>query len=268
MLLSYNRGVSARSFPLLSGALVAALASGCLDLGAPQPGRAPSSAPQATPAPNYTVAYRVGDLWDRFDGRLEIYDRRRWFWLDVRDSSGKTPLEAPRVAVVAPPGLTPPQVYEIQKEQGSDRYFLRVRFYDPGPGYRMAVQTKGARGEAEMAEFDLPEVLPAARQAGAISLAYTASPSLGRPFVPAVVTVRASDPAGKAATLDQAPKVRVVNPCGWGPSGAFEPVPGEAGAYSYQVPQDEMIDVTGNYKIKVYPVSDQASYVEYTYETR
>lgn len=220
------------------------------------------------PPKTYAVTFRVGELWDASDGRLEIYDRRRWLWLDVRDPGGKPPLEPPMVAVRGPQHLAQPQVYEVQKDQSGDRFFVRVRFYDPGAGYRLVIQTRTPSGTTESVAFDLPEVGPAVRRAGDFSLAYTASPSFGRPLVPALLTVRAADPAGAAATLGAPPRVRLTNPCGWGPIGTFSAVPGEAGAYAFEVPRDEIIEVTGNYKVKVYPLSDQASYVEYTYETR
>lgn len=250
-------------------AFAAALLSGCPgNAGLANGGSAGSPPPGASPGPTYTVAYRVGDAWDAHDDRLEVYDRRRWFWLDVRDARGKPPPEPPQVAVLAPPGFTPAQVYEVQKEQNTDRFFVRVRFYEPGRGYRLAVQAKSPRGESEVKAFDLPEVMPALREAGALRLSYTASPALGKPMVPAILTIRVTDSADRAVSLDKAPKIRLTNPCGWGPHGTFSPVPGEIGAYSFEVPGDEMIDVTGTYKIKVFPLTDPASYVEYTYETR
>ncbi|MBM3274742.1 MAG: hypothetical protein FJZ00_06295 [Candidatus Sericytochromatia bacterium] len=59
-----------------------------------------------------------------------------------------------------------------------------------------------------------------------------------------------------------------MNPCGWGPSGTFSAVPGTAGKYEWAIPKDEVIDVTGNYRLKVYAGANPNSFVEYLYETR
>ncbi|MBM3271423.1 MAG: hypothetical protein FJZ01_27620, partial [Candidatus Sericytochromatia bacterium] len=216
-------------------------------------------------APAYTLAFRMGQSWETADDRFEIYDQRRWLWLEVRDPAGKPPAAFPAVSIAAPAGKTSPQVYPVQAAAGG-RHQARLRFYEPGAGYALTVAVPLGNATQTLTAA-LPEVLPARREVGSYGLEYRATPARGTPAVPARLRFAAAQ-GTSAAALPVAPVVKVVNPCGWGPEGTCSAAADVPGAYDWEIPASEVIDVTGNYRIKVYPLSDPATYVEYLYETR
>jgi hypothetical protein len=128
-------------------------------------------------------------------------------------------------------------------------------------GYELGLSIP-AEAATRSVTLPLPEVLPARRQVGSLRLDYQASPSRGKALEPATITIR-TDPAP-----ERAPRVKIVNPCGWGPEGTFSVTADAPQTYTWEVPATEIIEVTGNYRIKIYPLAEEATYAEFTFETR
>jgi len=191
--------------------------------------------------------------------RLVAHDRA----LYLAASSPRGEAHMPDLAILAPEGITPPIQEPPVWEQSRGLWTIRLRFLEPSSGYRVV-----DRLVPEAAGVAVPVVAPAEAALEGVTLAMGAVPAVTGPGVPVTLTFRLTSTS--TSTRDY--HIRVINPCGWGPE-ATRSVASLPATISMVIPQEEVIDVTGNYPIRIADVTGGKTYTQankatFTYLTR
>lgn len=216
----------------------------------------------------YLVDYRFGKDWDSADNKLETNDRTRYLFLKIQGSKGNWGGDPPTVEASAPAGSDFPQVDSVSRDDTTGYFTSRVRFYAAGTGYKLRVKLGDPKAPLQTDILDLPPVELSRRIAGDRALTFLADPPIGSPFVPVKFTLQGYDLAGQPATSSGPVRMRMTNPCGWGPEATFSADPASLGRYTATIPADDIIEVTGNYRVKIFPLSDGTTSVDFAYQTK
>ena len=172
----------------------------------------------------------------------------------------------PDIRITGPAGTEPPILEDPVWEESRKAWTVRVRFLEPGTGYQVRDMAR-----PDSLNLDVPPVLPARTLLDGRTVSMTASPSVSGPGVPVVLSFALEYPTG-SLPVDRLYALRVINPCGWGPEATVS-VPAAADRFEMTLSASDMIDVTGNYTIRVADLSGERAYKDapkatFTYMTR
>ncbi|MEB3237148.1 MAG: hypothetical protein VKO64_05940 [Candidatus Sericytochromatia bacterium] len=216
-----------------------------------------------TPAPTPVASFPWTVSWLQRDKtpatRLAAHDRA--LYLAVSGASGESRM--PDLMVMPPEGVTPPIQEPPVWEQSRGLWTIRLRFLEPSTGYRVV-----ERGAPDGTDVAVPPVEPSLAALEGVTLVMGAAPAVTGPGVPVTLRFRLSATSQTARDYH----IRVINPCGWGPE-ATRSVATLPATISMVIPSEEVIDVTGNYTIRVADVTGGKTYAQaakatFTYLTR
>ncbi|MBM3266262.1 MAG: hypothetical protein FJZ01_01320 [Candidatus Sericytochromatia bacterium] len=246
---------------LLAGLFAAATLAACAAI-VPPPGN-PGSGAKSGAAGDGAFALHVGPSASILDAALETYDMKRALWLSVGDA-WPDPIGT-EIRVLPPAGLRPPTMSAPIYIPTTRTYRAKVRFYDPGEGYKLTVGWNTTAGKAESRSYDLPPVRPMTRDWGGLRIEFTADPSLGRASQSAVLSLRGRSAGGQPADPPAPYRFEFTDACGWLSGGTFSADPGTPGLYKATTLVGDMSNA-GDYRLRIFPHSDRASYIDFAYE--
>ncbi len=252
---------------LLTALLAALPLAGCPGEGA-LPGGGATASPTGKPtlvpgAMPYTV--HIGPTLTGQEEQFEAYDTRRSLWITLAE--GLSGLEAPKITAAGPPGVQPPAVYEPVFVASARAYKAKARFYEPGSGYKLTVVWTSPEGAVASHSIDLPDVRPATRRWGDLEFTFSASPSLGRIFQPNRFSLVCRNVAGEPASPSAALRLFASDPCGWSIEGTFSADPSGAGLFTFE-PASASVENAGDYRLRIYPSTAQATYIDFPWEAK